>query len=75
MPVGDITTDALIPPHTKGKASFIAKSNGTLAGIEIARLVFLKVDPFLKFSVLSRMELVLNPETSWPQQKEISPVF
>ena len=51
MPGGDITTDSLIKPHKKGKASFIAKSNGILAGIEIARLVFLKVDPFLKFSV------------------------
>jgi nicotinate-nucleotide pyrophosphorylase (carboxylating) len=51
MPVGDITTDSLIPPHTKGKANFIAKSTGTLAGMEIARLVFLEVDPFLKFSI------------------------
>jgi nicotinate-nucleotide pyrophosphorylase (carboxylating) len=52
MPGGDITTDSLILPHKKGKASFIAKSNGILAGIEIARLVFLKVDPFLRFSIL-----------------------
>jgi len=51
MPVGDITTDSLIPPHSRGKASFIAKAKGTLAGLEIARLVFLKVDPFLKFSI------------------------
>lgn len=49
---GDITTDPLIPPHTKGKASFIIKANGILAGIDIARLVFMKIDPFLKFSIL-----------------------
>ena len=49
---GDITTDPLIPPHTKGNASFMIKSQGILAGIDIARLVFLKVDPFLKFSIL-----------------------
>jgi nicotinate-nucleotide pyrophosphorylase (carboxylating) len=52
MPAGDITTDALVPPHIKGKATIIAKATGILAGIEIARLVFLKVDPFLKFSIL-----------------------
>jgi nicotinate-nucleotide pyrophosphorylase (carboxylating) len=49
---GDITTDRLIPPHTKGKASFMVKANGILAGIDIARLVFMKIDPFLKFSIL-----------------------
>ncbi|MGA2366977.1 MAG: carboxylating nicotinate-nucleotide diphosphorylase [Dehalococcoidia bacterium] len=49
---GDITTDSVIPPHAKGKASFISRSTGILAGIEIAGMVFLKVDPFLKFSAL-----------------------
>ena len=49
---GDITSSTLIPPHTKGKASFIIKAHGILAGIDMARLVFLKIDPFLKFSIL-----------------------
>jgi len=61
MPAGDITTDSLIPPHNKGKASFIAKSKGILAGIEIAKLVFLKVDPFLRFSVLCRDGSSIKP--------------
>ena len=52
LAAGDITTDSLIPPHAKGKASLISKSTGILAGIEMAGMVFLKVDPFLKFSVL-----------------------
>ena len=51
---GDITTDALIPSHQKGQASLVAKTNGVLAGIEIAGLLFLKVDPFLKFSALGK---------------------
>ena len=50
MPSGDITTDALVPPHTRGRANFMAKAEGVLAGIEVARMVFQKVDPFLKFS-------------------------
>ncbi len=53
LATGDITTDCLIPPHAKGKASFISKSAGTLAGIEVAGMVFLKVDPFLKYSPLA----------------------
>ncbi|MCX6007693.1 MAG: carboxylating nicotinate-nucleotide diphosphorylase [Chloroflexi bacterium] len=62
MPGGDITTDSLIPPHKKGKASFIAKSKGILAGIDIARLVFLKVDPFLKFSVFLQDGRPIKPK-------------
>ena len=51
---GDITTDPLIPTHTRGKAGFMIKAPGILAGIDIARLVFVKIDPFLKFSTLVR---------------------
>jgi len=49
---GDITSNAIIPPHTKGKASFIIKAHGVLAGIDVSRLVFIKIDPFLNFSIL-----------------------
>lgn len=62
MPVGDITTDALIPPHTKGKANFIVKSTGTLAGIEIAKLVFMEVDPFLKFTIFFQDGAHIKPK-------------
>jgi nicotinate-nucleotide pyrophosphorylase (carboxylating) len=41
---GDVTTDALINNEWQGKADFLIKSEGILAGIEIARRVFLKVD-------------------------------
>lgn len=49
---GDVTSNALIPPRTQGKASFLVKARGILAGIDISRLVFNKTDPFLKFSTL-----------------------
>jgi nicotinate-nucleotide pyrophosphorylase (carboxylating) len=58
---GDITTTPLIPPHTKGRASFMVKAKGILAGIDIARLIFMKVDPFLKFSILIRDGSRVNP--------------
>ncbi|HEX74027.1 MAG TPA: carboxylating nicotinate-nucleotide diphosphorylase [Dehalococcoidia bacterium] len=49
---GDITTEALIPPDLQGKASILVKAKGILAGSEVAKRVFLKVDPFLKVEVL-----------------------
>jgi len=61
LAVGDITTDPLIPPHTRGKASFMTKAQGILAGIDIARLVFMKIDPFLKFSILSQDGIKVKP--------------
>lgn len=49
---GDITTQILVPPALPAKAILLAKSEGALAGIEIARRVFLKLDPDLVFKVL-----------------------
>jgi len=49
---GDITTEALIPPHLEGRASILAKERGILAGIEVARKVFLRVDPSLRMEIL-----------------------
>jgi len=48
----DITTEALIPSDQQGIASIIVKSEGILAGIEVAKKVFRKVDPALKMDVL-----------------------
>jgi nicotinate-nucleotide pyrophosphorylase (carboxylating) len=48
----DVTTKALIPKTQKGKALIIAKGIGVIAGTEIAKLVFLKVDPKLKLDIL-----------------------
>jgi nicotinate-nucleotide pyrophosphorylase (carboxylating) len=49
---GDITTDPLISAHMTGRASFIARARGTLAGTEVAALVFKSIDPFLNFVTL-----------------------
>lgn len=49
---GDITSDLLIPANLKAKATFIAKDEGVLAGIDVARLIFVRVDPDIKFKVL-----------------------
>ena len=49
---GDITSQGLIPPELQGKASILAKARGIIAGGEVARRVFLRVDPSLQVEVL-----------------------
>ncbi len=49
---GDVTSEALIPPQLQGKASVLVKAKGILAGGEVAKQVFLKVDPSLKVAIL-----------------------
>jgi len=49
---GDVTSEAIIPPKLEGKASILVKAEGVLAGGEVAKKVFLKVDPSLKVAVL-----------------------
>jgi len=49
---GDITSELLIPPHLQGKASIIIKEKGIVAGGEVAKKVFLRIDPSLKVEVL-----------------------
>lgn len=58
---GDVTTDALIPSNLQGKASIFVKAKGVLAGAEIARKVFLKVDPTLKIEILIKDGARVNP--------------
>ncbi len=47
---GDITTEVLFHSRVQCSAALICKANGILAGINVASLVFHKVDPFLKFN-------------------------
>jgi len=49
---GDITSEILIPPELQGKAFILIKARGIVAGGEVAKRVFLKVDPSLKVEVL-----------------------
>jgi nicotinate-nucleotide pyrophosphorylase (carboxylating) len=46
---GDVTSDILIPPGLQGRASILVKAEGVLAGTDVARMVFQKVDPSLRF--------------------------
>lgn len=47
---GDHTSLATIPEDAYGKAEMIAKEDGVIAGVEVAKMVFLAVDPDLKIT-------------------------
>ncbi len=49
---GDHSSIASIPKKARQKARLIVKSEGILAGVELARQIFKQVDPQLKFVVL-----------------------
>lgn len=49
MPYGDITTDLLIPQNSVSSAILIAKEEGILCGIDIAKRVFEILDEDVKF--------------------------
>jgi len=48
---GDHTSLACIPKSAIGKAKLLVKENGVIAGVEVAKFIFLKVDPSIKVTV------------------------
>lgn len=49
LPAGDVTSESLVSPASVSEAAFLAKAPGVLAGIEVARRVFLLIDPRVRF--------------------------
>lgn len=49
MPYGDITTDLLIPQDSISSAILIAKEDGILCGIDVAKRVFEILDENIEF--------------------------
>ena len=58
---GDITTNSLIPEKKSGVASILAQEKGILAGSEIARQVFRRLDPELKVRLRVKDGAALKP--------------
>lgn len=48
---GDHTSLATVPADAKGKAKLLVKDNGILAGVELAEMIFHRIDPNLKLKV------------------------
>lgn len=47
---GDVTTDSLVPPHIQASARFVPRTHGVIAGLDVARAVFARVDSTVKFT-------------------------
>ena len=58
---GDITSESLIPKNLQAKTTIVAKAEGVLAGVDLAKLVFIKIDSDLKFKAFLRDGTKLNP--------------
>jgi len=48
-PEGDVTSESIIPAEARSEAIFLAKEDGVLAGLAIARRVLEKIDPAVEF--------------------------
>ncbi|HTX89000.1 MAG TPA: carboxylating nicotinate-nucleotide diphosphorylase [Bacteroidales bacterium] len=51
---GDITTRAIFPDPTPGRASLLVKEDGILAGVPVAEKVFRRVDPGLEMKIFRK---------------------
>jgi nicotinate-nucleotide pyrophosphorylase (carboxylating) len=60
---GDVTTEALISDGRQGTAFMVAKKEGVLAGINVAKQVFHRVDPELKMEVILEDGVRVQPGT------------
>ncbi len=50
--IGDQSSLAVIPHHANGKAQLMVKSEGILAGMELAQIIFAETDPNLQVEIL-----------------------
>lgn len=58
---GDLTSLSVVPPETQGRAVFVSRQAGRLAGLPAARLVFQLVDPSIHFESLATDGNTLSP--------------
>ena len=49
---GDITTDAVVPSHTRAKVSLAARQAGVVAGLDLALMAFRLIDPAITASII-----------------------
>lgn len=60
---GDLTTDAIVPADAVAQTRLVARQDGVLAGLDLARLAFRALDPAIEFHVAQRDGAELAPGT------------
>ncbi|MVW78351.1 carboxylating nicotinate-nucleotide diphosphorylase [Bordetella sp. 02P26C-1] len=58
---GDITTDSIVPADAMAQTRLVARQDGVLAGLDLARIAFELVDPRIEFRGLLADGAVLTP--------------
>ncbi len=58
---GDLTTDTIVPMDATDELRLVARQDGVLAGLDLARLAFSLMDPQLEFTVACGDGTVLAP--------------
>lgn len=58
---GDHTSLATIPPEASGKSKLLIKEKGILAGVDIAKQVYLQLDPSVSFEIAINDGSPVNP--------------
>ena len=64
---GDLTGRALVPAGARARAGIRQKEPGVLAGVDVARAVFERVDPRVRFTAVA-------PEGQWREQGPVADV-
>lgn len=65
--LGDITTDSVVPPGTAAVARLVARSGGTIAGLDLVRATFGLVDPSLRLAFNANDGATVPPDTTLAQ--------
>ncbi len=58
---GDLTTDAIVAADAVAETRLVARQEGVLAGLDLARLAFRAMDPTIEFIVSQRDGAALEP--------------
>jgi nicotinate-nucleotide pyrophosphorylase (carboxylating) len=58
---GDVTSESLMPVELTGKAVLLVKEKGILAGMEVVRRIFQKIDPSLKIEIILKDGMAVAP--------------
>ncbi|WP_353235686.1 carboxylating nicotinate-nucleotide diphosphorylase, partial [Diaphorobacter ruginosibacter] len=60
---GDLTTDTIVPAHARAELRLVARQEGVLAGLDLARLAFTLMDARTEFVVSCADGTLLRPGT------------
>ncbi|MPM99194.1 putative nicotinate-nucleotide pyrophosphorylase [carboxylating] [bioreactor metagenome] len=60
---GDLTTDTIVPADARAELRLVARQDGVLAGVDLARLAFVLMDGRTQFELLCGDGTVLKPGT------------